>query len=55
MDDAAGRVEIEVRGESVEHLAAAFAGFAGRAEVVEPRAVRDRLAEIAGELGALYS
>jgi predicted DNA-binding transcriptional regulator YafY len=52
--DAGGRVEVHVRGESVEHLAAAFAGFAGRAEVVSPAAVRSRLAAIAGELAALY-
>ncbi|HYD11088.1 MAG TPA: WYL domain-containing protein [Acidimicrobiales bacterium] len=53
--DGDGRVEVEVRGESVEHLAAAFAGFARRAEVVEPAALRDRLASIGAELASIYT
>jgi predicted DNA-binding transcriptional regulator YafY len=50
LDD--GRVEVALRGHSVESLAAELAGFGGRLEVLEPPELRARLAEIGAELVA---
>ena len=49
-----GRVEVELRGHSIESLACEIAGLGGSIEVLDPPELRARLAEIAGELGALY-
>jgi predicted DNA-binding transcriptional regulator YafY len=49
-----GRVEVEVRGHHVPALAGELAGLGQRVEVIGPAEVRERLAEIASELGALY-
>jgi predicted DNA-binding transcriptional regulator YafY len=50
-----GRVEVEIRGHSETAVANEIAGFGGMIEVLEPPAVRDRLAVVAAELGALYA
>ncbi|HEX3564563.1 MAG TPA: YafY family protein [Acidimicrobiales bacterium] len=49
-----GRVEVEVVGDSVESTAGELAGFGARIEVLEPRAVRDRLALLGAELSRCY-
>src|SRR5204862_6100499 len=49
------RVEVELRGHSVESLAGQVAGFGAAVEVVEPEEVRARLALVARELAALYA
>jgi len=49
-----GRIDIEVRGESIDAIAGQLAGFGARLEVFEPEAVREQMAQIAGELGAIY-
>ena len=49
-----GRVELEVGGGSVESSAGELAGFGARMEVLEPQAVRDRLAQIGAELSRCY-
>jgi predicted DNA-binding transcriptional regulator YafY len=49
-----GRVEVEVVGNSVESTAGELAGFGARIEVLEPRAVRDRLALLGAELSRCY-
>jgi predicted DNA-binding transcriptional regulator YafY len=48
------RVEVELRGHSVESLAGEIAGFGGDVEIVEPAAVRQRLALLGTELATLY-
>lgn len=53
--DAAGCVEVKVRGESTEMLAVQLAGFGARVEVVRPPEVRQRLAEIGRELTSRYA
>jgi predicted DNA-binding transcriptional regulator YafY len=50
-----GRVEVEIRSQSVYSVAGELAGFGRFVEVLEPSDVRDRLAVVASELGALYS
>jgi predicted DNA-binding transcriptional regulator YafY len=49
-----GRVEVEVRGHSIQSLVAELAGFGSYAEVVEPRELRGALAEVGRELIELY-
>jgi predicted DNA-binding transcriptional regulator YafY len=49
-----GRVEIELRGHTVESLAGEIAGLGGAVEVVDPPQLRDRLARLGSELAALY-
>jgi predicted DNA-binding transcriptional regulator YafY len=49
-----GRVEVELRGQSVRSLGGEIAGFGGGLEVIEPAELRDLLAQIAGELAELY-
>ena len=49
-----GRVEVELRGHSDWSIANDLAGFGGMVEVLDPPGVRQRLAAIAAELGALY-
>jgi predicted DNA-binding transcriptional regulator YafY len=50
-----GRVEVELRGHYVDSLAAELAGFGAAVEVLDPPELRQRLADLAGELAALYS
>jgi predicted DNA-binding transcriptional regulator YafY len=50
----AERVEVELRGHTVESLAGEIAGFGVAVEIVEPAAVRDRLAHLGAELASLY-
>jgi predicted DNA-binding transcriptional regulator YafY len=50
-----GRVEVEIRSHNEYSVSGELAGFGSLVEVLEPAAVRERLAVIAGELGALYS
>ncbi|HEY0520265.1 MAG TPA: YafY family protein [Ilumatobacteraceae bacterium] len=50
-----GRVDVEIRSQSENSVAAELAGFGRLAEVVEPTAVRERLAALAAELASLYS
>lgn len=50
-----GRVAIEVRGHSVEVVAAELAGFADHLEVTAPDAVRDHLAHLGNRLVARYA
>jgi len=50
-----GRVEVELRGHSDWSIANDLAGFGGMVEVLDPPGVRQRLAAIAAELGALYA
>lgn len=54
MAAADGRVDVEIRGHSEPMLANDLAGFGRSVEVLEPSAVRERLAEIAAELSAMY-
>jgi len=49
-----GRVEIELRGHSVESLAGEIAGLGGAIEVLDPPELRERLARLAEELIATY-
>ncbi|HXA32072.1 MAG TPA: WYL domain-containing protein, partial [Acidimicrobiales bacterium] len=49
-----GRVEVEVGGGSVESIAGELAGLGSRIEVLEPQAVRDRLALLGEELSRCY-
>jgi len=49
-----GRVEVQLRGQSVRSLAGEIAGLGGGLEVLEPAELRDLLAQIAGELAGLY-
>jgi predicted DNA-binding transcriptional regulator YafY len=49
------RVEVELRGHNVASLAGEIAGFGAAVEVLEPPAVRQRLALLAAELGSLYA
>jgi predicted DNA-binding transcriptional regulator YafY len=53
-DAADGRIEIEVRGYNEIVLAGDLAGFGSLLEVLEPPALRERLAQVAQELLALY-
>jgi predicted DNA-binding transcriptional regulator YafY len=52
--DDAGQVEIEVRGHSPRMLAGELARFGSMLEVIEPPEVRAALAQLAGELAAIY-
>jgi predicted DNA-binding transcriptional regulator YafY len=52
--DAGGRIEIELRGHSVPALAGQIAGFGSQLEIIEPEALRVRLAEVGRELVAVY-
>ena len=49
-----GAIPIEVRGPSVEQLAAQLAGFGGRIVIDSPTEVRDRIRTIGEELVAAY-
>jgi predicted DNA-binding transcriptional regulator YafY len=49
-----GRVQVQVKGDSVESDAGELAGFGSRIEVLEPQAVRDRLAVLGAELTRCY-
>jgi predicted DNA-binding transcriptional regulator YafY len=49
-----GRIEIEVRGFNEIVLAGDLAGFGNLLEVLEPTALRERLAQVAKELLSLY-
>src|SRR5205085_1247586 len=49
-----GRVEVQLRGQSVRSLAGEIAGLGGGLEIVEPAELRELLAEIAAELAGLY-
>ena len=49
-----GRVEVELRGHNVRSLAGEIAGIGAGLEIVEPVSLREKLAEIAAELAALY-
>lgn len=50
----AGGVDVELRGHSAHSLAAELAPFGGAIEVFTPDAVRQRMAEIGGELVDRY-
>ncbi|MEA2825907.1 MAG: hypothetical protein QOG43_346 [Actinomycetota bacterium] len=49
-----GRVEVEVRGHSVQSLGAEMAGLAGYVEAVDPPELRAELARLAAALSAVY-
>ncbi len=49
-----GRIEVEIRGYSVEAVGGDLAGFGSMVEVLGPPELRDRLAQVAHELLALY-
>jgi predicted DNA-binding transcriptional regulator YafY len=49
-----GRIDVEVAGYSERSLAGEIAGFGAALEVFEPETVRSQLAQIAGELRAVY-
>ena len=49
-----GRVEVEVRGHSLESVAAEIAGFGALVEVLDPPELRDHLARIGADLTATY-
>ncbi|CAN5634434.1 WYL domain-containing protein [soil metagenome] len=49
------RVPIEIRGHNVEALAAELAGFGGALEVLDPPALRARLATLGRDLAATYA
>jgi predicted DNA-binding transcriptional regulator YafY len=49
------RVTVELRGHTVESLAGEIAGLGGCVEVLEPPALRERLAEIGTQLTGLYA
>jgi predicted DNA-binding transcriptional regulator YafY len=50
-----GRVEVELRGQSIRSLGGEIAGLGGGLEVTEPTELRELLAEIAAELADLYA
>jgi predicted DNA-binding transcriptional regulator YafY len=50
-----GRVDVEIRSPNEYSVAGELAGFGRLVEVLEPPSVRDRLAEVAAELSALYA
>jgi predicted DNA-binding transcriptional regulator YafY len=50
-----GRIEVDIRSHGEYSVAAELAGFGSMVEVTDPPGVRQRLAEIAGELAALYN
>jgi predicted DNA-binding transcriptional regulator YafY len=50
-----GRVEIELRGHSIESLAGEIAGLGSAVEVLDPPELRDRLARVGAELAATYA
>ncbi|MER5460442.1 WYL domain-containing protein [Streptomyces sp. NPDC002668] len=49
-----GRLEIEIDGPSPEIVAAQLAGLGARVEVLDPPEARERLAQLAAELTAVY-
>jgi predicted DNA-binding transcriptional regulator YafY len=49
-----GRVEVEIHSHNEYSVAGELAGFGNLVEVLEPQSVRDRMAEVAGQLVALY-
>jgi predicted DNA-binding transcriptional regulator YafY len=49
-----GRVEVELRGHSVEALAGEIAGLGGAIEVIDPAEMRERLAQVGAELVETY-
>jgi predicted DNA-binding transcriptional regulator YafY len=49
-----GRVEVELRGQSVRSLAGEAAGLGAMLEVLDPAELRDQLAAIGAELAELY-
>jgi len=49
-----GRVEVQVRGHSLESLTGELGGFGAAVEVLTPPELRDGLARLARELAALY-
>jgi predicted DNA-binding transcriptional regulator YafY len=49
-----GRVEIELRGHTIESLAGEIAGLGGAVEVIQPQELRQRLARVGAELAATY-
>ncbi|NMD25682.1 MAG: WYL domain-containing protein, partial [Actinobacteria bacterium] len=49
-----GRVEVEIRGHSLESLAGELGGFGAGVEVLSPVEVRRSLARVGCELTALY-
>jgi predicted DNA-binding transcriptional regulator YafY len=53
--DDGGRIELELRGHSVESLATEIAGFGNVVEVVAPAEVRAQLVEIARQLQTTYA
>jgi predicted DNA-binding transcriptional regulator YafY len=50
-----GRIAGEIRGHSVDSLAGEVAGLGALVEVHAPDELRQRLARLASELGALYT
>jgi len=50
-----GRVEVELRGHHDHSMAGEIAGLGSRVEVLEPPAIRKRLAEIGAELSDTYA
>ena len=49
-----GRIEMAIRGHSVDSLAGELAGFGAELEIVDPPEVRERLARIGAELAVRY-
>ena len=49
-----GRIEMAIRGHSVDSLAGELAGFGAELEIVDPPQVRERLARIGAELAVRY-
>lgn len=49
-----GRIDAELRGQSVLSLGGDLAGFGGSVEVIEPAELIERMSTLAGELAALY-
>jgi predicted DNA-binding transcriptional regulator YafY len=49
-----GRVEVELRGHNVHSLAGEVASIGAELEIVEPIELRERIAELAADLVALY-
>jgi len=50
-----GRIEVELRGQSVRSLAGEAAALGGRLEILEPAEVREHLAALGAELVDLYA
>jgi predicted DNA-binding transcriptional regulator YafY len=50
-----GRVEVEIRGHSVESLAGEIAGFGAGIEIIDPPELRRQLRDIGAELSATYA